>query len=154
MAVTKTILKNTNQESVVKIAGTAASATITLSTDLIASTQAVTSPPTSRVNIAGVQWVGLPGATITITRNSVNILTLPGGGADYIEFAAGSGFVDNIENASDIVVTIAGAEAQCYLTLRKVSGYTTKVETAVYGAYDDETQVGASTTLSGSPDKP
>jgi hypothetical protein len=154
MAVTKTILKNTNQESVVKVAGTAASATIDLSVDLVASTQTIPAPSTQAVNIAGVQWVGLPDATITITRNSVNILTLPGGGADYIEFAAGSGFVDNIENTSDIVVTIAGAEAQCYLVLRKVSGYATKVETAVYGAYDDETRVGASTTLSGSPDKP
>jgi hypothetical protein len=152
MAVAKTILKNTNQESVVKVAGTAASATITLSTDLVASTQDVTSPPTPVVNIVGVQWVGLSGSTITITRNSVNILTLPGGGADYIEF--GAGFVDSIQNASDIVVTIAGAEAQCYLILRKVSGYYTKVETAVYGAYDDETRVGASTTMSGSPDTP
>jgi hypothetical protein len=60
-----------------------------------------------------------------------------------MEFAAGSGFVDNIENASDITVTIAGAEAQCYLVLRKVSGYATKVETAVFGAYDDQTQVGS-----------
>jgi hypothetical protein len=152
MAVVKTVLKNTNQESVVKVAGTAAAATIDLSVDLLAGAQALDGA-TQRVNIAGVQWVGLPDATITITRNSVNILTLPGGGADYIEFAAGSGFVDNIENASDIVVTIAGAEAQCYLVLRKVSGYATKVETAVYGAYDDETRVGASTTLSGSPDK-
>jgi hypothetical protein len=70
-----------------------------------------------------------------------------------MEFAAGSGFVDNVENTSDIVVTIAGAEAQCYLTVRKASGYATKVEPATYGAYDDETRVGASTTLSGSPDK-
>ena len=154
MPVTKTILKNTNNETIVKVAGTAAASTITLSTDLIASTQEITSPPTPVVNIAGVQWVGLPGSTITIARNSVNILTLPGGGADYIEFAAGSGFVDTIQNTSDIVVTIAGAEAQCYLILRKVSGYYTKVETVVYGAYDDETQVGASTTTSGSPDKP
>jgi hypothetical protein len=152
MAVAKTILKNTNQESVVKIAGTAAAATIDLSVDLLSGAQALDGA-TQRVNIAGVQWVGLPESTITISRNSVNILTLPGGGADYMEFAAGSGFVDNIENASDIVVTIAGAEAQCYLVLRKVSGYATKVETAVYGAYDDETRVGASTSLSGSPDK-
>jgi hypothetical protein len=152
MPVAKTVLKNTNQETIVKIAGTAASATIDLQTDCLAGAQAIDGA-TQRANIAGVQWVGLPNSSITITRNSVNILTLPGGGADYMEFAAGSGFVDNIENASDIVVTIAGAEAQCYLTLRKVSGYATKVETAVYGAYDDETRVGASTSLSGSPDK-
>jgi hypothetical protein len=142
MAVTKTILKNTNQESVVKIAGTAAATTIDLSVDLLAATQSLDGA-SQRVNIAGIQWVGLANATITITRNSVNILTLPGGGADYIEFAAGSGFVDTIENDSDIVVTIAGAEAQCYLILRKVSGYASKVETAVYGAYDNESAVGS-----------
>lgn len=152
MAVTKTILKNTNNEAVVKIAGTADGATINLSTDLVATTQAVDGA-TQTVNIAGVHWVGLPNATITITRNSVNILTLPGGGADYMEFAAGAGFVDSIENTSNIIVNIAGAEAQCYLVLRKVSGYATKVETVVYGAYDDVSRVGASTTLSGSPDK-
>lgn len=152
MPVAKTVLKNTNQETVIKVAGTAASATIDLQTDCLAGAQALDGA-TQRVNIVGCQWVGLPDSVITIARNSVNILTLPGGGADYIEFAAGSGFVDNIENASDIVVTISGAEAQCYLTVRKVSGYATKVEPATYGAYDDETRVGASTTLSGSPDK-
>ena len=151
MAVTSAVLKNTNLETVVKIAGTSGSATIDLQALSAASQQTV--GDTQTVNIAGVQWVGLDGASITIARNATNILTLPGAGADYLEFAAGSGFVDNIENTSDLVVTIAGAEAQCYLILRKVGGYATKVEPATYGAYDDETRVGASTSLSGSPDK-
>ena len=142
MAVVKTILKNTAQEAVVKIAGTAAAATIDLQTDILTASQALDGA-TQTVNIAGVQWVGLPDATITITRNSVNVLTLPGGGADYLEFAAGNGFVDTIENTSDVVVTIAGAEAQCYLILRKVSGYASKIETAQFGAHDDESVVGS-----------
>lgn len=142
MPVTKTILKNTNNETIVKVAGTAAAATIDLQTDCLATTQALNGA-TQTVNIAGVQWVGLPNSTITITRNSVNILTLPGGGADYLEFAAGNGFVDNIEATNDIEVTVSGAEAQCYLILRKAGGYATKVETAVFGAYDDETAVGS-----------
>ena len=37
-----------------------------------------------------------------------------------------------------------------YITLRKIAGWNTKVETVVYGAYDDETTVGAR-TISGSP---
>ena len=41
MAVTKTILKNTNLETVIKIAGTAGSATIDLQTDCVAGTQAL-----------------------------------------------------------------------------------------------------------------
>ena len=142
MAVRKTILKNTNQETIIKIPGTAAAATIDLDVDLLASTQAV-SGGTQTVNIVGAKWHGLSGSTITVTRNSVNILTLPGDAPHDIDMAAGSGFVDSEENTSDIVVTIAGAEAQCYLILRKVGGYATKVETAVYGAYDDQTAVGS-----------
>ena len=142
MAVRKTILKNTNQETIIKIAGTDAAATIDLDVDLLASTQAV-SGGTQTVNIVGAKWHGLSGSTITVTRNSVNILTLPGDAPHDIDMAAGSGFVDSEENTSDIVVTIAGAEAQCYLILRKVGGYATKVETAVYGAYDDQTAVGS-----------
>lgn len=142
MAVTKTILKNTNQETIVKVSGTAAAATIDLATDILAATQALAGA-TQTVNIAAVQWVGLSGSSITVTRNSVNVLTLPGGGADYLEFAAGSGFVESTENTSNITVTIAGAEAQCYIVLRKAGGFATKVETAVFGAYDDQTQVGS-----------
>jgi hypothetical protein len=152
MAVTKTVLKNTNNETIVKIAGTAASSTITLNSDCLASTQALDGA-TQTVNIVGFQFTGLASSTITIARNSTNITTVSAEGHDDVEFAAGMGFADTIQNTSDIVVTIGGAEAQLYLTLRKIGGYATKVEEAVYGAYDDRTRVGASTTLSGSPDK-
>jgi hypothetical protein len=142
MAVTKTVLKNTNQETIIKVAGTAASSTIDLQTDCLASTQAI-SGATQTVNIVACKWCGLNNSTITITRNSVNILTLNGSDAGDLDFSAGYGFVDSIENTSDVVVTVAGAEAQVYLTLRKVGGYATKVETAVFGAYDDQTAVGS-----------
>lgn len=143
MPVTKTILKNTNNETIVKIAGTAASSTIDLQTDCLASSTQALSGATQTVNIVGFQFTGLASSTITIARNSVNIITVAAEGHDSIEFAAGNGFSDTIENTSDIVVTIAGAEAQLYLTLRKVGGYATKVETAVFGAYDDQTVVGS-----------
>lgn len=142
MAVTKTILKNTNNETIVKIAGTAASATIDLQTDCLASTQALDGA-TQTVNIVGFQFTGMPSSTITITRNSTNITTVSAEGHDDVEFAAGMGFSDTVENTSDIVVTIAGAEAQLYLTLRKIGGYATKVETAVFGAYDNQSAVGS-----------
>lgn len=146
-----TVLKNTNQEAIVKISEIG-SETIDLQTTILAATQAL-SGATQTVNIAGIEYTGLAGSTITIVRNGVNITTLSAEGHDYVGFAAGQGFVDSINNTADIAVTIAGANAQCYLTLRKVSGYATKVEYATYGAYDDETRVGASTTMSGSPDK-
>ena len=152
MAVVKTVLKNANQESIVKVAGTAASATITLATDLLATTQALDGG-TQTANIFGVTWTGASGGIVTITRNSVVVMTLQADAAGMLEFGGQNMIPDTIGNTSDIVVTISGAQAECWLKIRKVGGYATKVEPATYGSYDDTTRVGASTTVSGSPDK-
>lgn len=145
-----TVLKNTNQETIIKVYGVGTE-TIDLQTTIVAASQQVSG--TQVVNIAGLEYTGLAGSTITIVRNGVTITSLAAEGHDFIAYAAGSGFVDSIENTSDIAITIGTANAQCYITLRKVSGYAPKVEDALYGAYDDPTRVGASTTMSGSPDK-
>jgi hypothetical protein len=142
MAVVKTVLKNTNQESVVKVAGTAAAATITLATDLLASTQALDGE-TQTANIVGVTWTGGTNGIISIARNSVVVMTLQANAAGSLEFGGQNMIPDTIGSTSDIVVTISGAQAECWLRLRKVSGYATKVETATYGAYDDVTAVGS-----------
>jgi hypothetical protein len=142
MPVTKTILKNTNNETIVKVAGTAAAATIDLQTDCLATTQALDGA-TQTVNIVQLHFTGLPSSTITVSRNSINIFTIGAEGEGTVDLGTGNGLVETIENTQDIVVTIAGAEAQCYLVLRKAGGYATKVETAVFGAYDDETAVGS-----------
>lgn len=142
MAVTKTILKNTNQETIIKIAGTAGSATIDLQTDCLDPNQALDGD-TQTVNIAGIQWTGLTGATVTIARNSVNVSTINAADAGTLYLAEGYGYVDTTENTSDLVVSIAGAEAQCYIKLRKVSGYATKIETAQFGSYDNPAVVGS-----------
>jgi len=136
----KTILKNTNQETIIKISEIGAE-TIDLSADIVAATQELDGA-TQTVNIAGVRWTGAVGCTITISRNSVPVLTLAGESATGFDFNS-CGFVDSVENTSDITATIAGAEGQVYLILRKVSGYATKVENATFGSYDDPTQVGA-----------
>jgi hypothetical protein len=107
MAVTKTVLKNTNQESVVKVAGTAAAATIDISTDLLASTQALDGA-TQTVNIIGLVWTGATDGIITITRNSVVITTLQANAAGMLFFDGQSMIPDTIQNTSDIVVTISG----------------------------------------------
>ena len=57
MAVVKTVLKNVNQETVVKVAGTAAAATIDLSTDIVAASQEIDGS-TQTVNIIGLVWTG------------------------------------------------------------------------------------------------
>jgi hypothetical protein len=145
----KTVLKNTNGEAVVKIAGIGLE-TIDLQTDILAATQALDGE-TQTVNIVGIQFTGLATSTITIVRGGTTVTSLSSEGHDYIEF--GAGYSETLGNTADIAVTIGTANAQCYLTLRKVSGYATKVETATYGAYDDPTRIGASTTMSGSPDR-
>jgi hypothetical protein len=151
MAVTKTVIKNTNQESVVKVAGTAAAATIALATDLLATTQALQGG-TQTATIVGVTWTGAIGGIVTITRNAVVVMTLQADAAGTLDFGGQNMVPDNIGSTSDIVVTISGAQAECWLKIRKTSGYATKVEPATYGAYDDTTIVGARTDVSGSPD--
>jgi hypothetical protein len=106
---------------------------------------------TPTVNIVGAHWTGAANSTITVVRNSVTILSIVADQPNNFDFE-GLGFVDTVGNTSDIVVTIAGAEAALYLRLRKVDGYDTKIETGIYGSYDDETRVGAKTSVTGSPD--
>lgn len=146
----KTVLKNTVQEAVVKVTAVGTE-TIGIATDILADSQAL-SGSTQTVNIVCLKYSGLALSTITVTRNSTVVFSISAEGEGNIDFA-GTGVVETTANTSDIVVTIAGANAQCYLTLRKTSGYANKVENSTYGAYDDPTRIGASTTLSGSPDK-
>ena len=152
MAVVKTILKNTEQEAIVKVQGTAAAATITLDVDLLSASQTLDGA-TQNVTITGLQWSGATNGEIQITRNSVVIATLQTTAAGALEMGGQMMIPDSIESDEDIVVTISGAQSECWLRLKKVSGYKPKVENSTYGAYDDPTRIGASTTLSGSPDK-
>lgn len=145
-------MKNTHQEAIVKVAGTAAAATIDLSVDLLTPNQALDGD-TQKVSIVGMNWTGAADGIATITRNGVVITTLQANAAGMIYFDGQSMPSENIEEASDIVVTISGAQTECWLKLRKTFGYKSMVENATYGAYDDPTRVGASTTMSGSPDK-
>jgi hypothetical protein len=142
MAVVKTVLKKTHQEVVVKVAGTAAASTISLATDLLLSTQALTSGGTPTVNIIGAHWTGAPSSTITVVRGGVTVLSIPADQPTNFDFE-GLGFVDTVGNTSDIVVTIAGGEAAVYLQLRKIDGYSSKIETAQFGIHDDVTAVGS-----------
>src|SRR6056300_328517 len=143
MAVTTTVLKLHNQEAVVKVAGTAATGTIDLDGgDITATAQALISGGTQKVSIAGYHVILGSGATATITRNSVNVMTFAGPIADFGTFNS-MGFLENTEEDQDINVVIAGGEAQVYLILRKTDGWETKVETATFGAFDDTTAVGS-----------
>jgi hypothetical protein len=150
MAVTKTVLSLNETNAVIKIAGTAAAATIDLQTDLLRSNEVLDG--TQRVEISGVQWTGAQDGVITITRNDVTVMTLQANASGMLDMGGQMVTPDHTGNSVDIVVTISGAQAECWLRLRKSAGYKSKIEDGLYGHYDDPTRIGASTTKSGSPD--
>lgn len=143
MTVSKYVLKNTNQEAVVKVAGTAATETITLGTDLVAATQTVAEGQSPNVVITGLQWSGATGGEIQISRNDVIIATLQTTAAGALEMNGQMMIPDSVESLSDIDVTISGAQSEVWIRLKKVGGYATKVETAQFGSYDNPSQVGS-----------
>ena len=152
MAMTITTLKNTNQETVIHFASSLAeSGTITIA-NLTASTQARNSE-TPAVNIVKWQVTGELASKVNVVRNSKNVIVAAPENAPYAELNAWGIPLTN-DNTFDIVITNGAAkEVTGILVLRKIAGWATKVENEVYGAYDDVSRVGASTTLSGSPDK-
>jgi len=152
MAVLFTTLKNTNQETVIHFASSAIeTGTITIA-NLTATTQARNSDAPV-VNIVKYYVTGEVNSHLKIIRNSKNVISCAPENAPSAEFNACGIPVIN-DNTFDIVISNhAAKDVTGFLVLRKVAGWNTKVETATYGAYDDETRVGASTTMSGSPDK-
>ena len=142
MAVLFTTVKNTNQETVIHFDTSAAeSGTITIA-NLTASTQARNSDNPA-VNIVKIFATGQLTAGLRIIRNSKNIFACAPENAPYFDFSQ-NGFTDNTNNTYDIVITNDVAKPVTgYLVLRKVAGWSTKVETATYGAYDDVTAVGS-----------
>jgi len=140
MAVTKTILKKSKNEVVVKFAnnsGNNQTSTFDLSVDALLSTEVIEG--TVKVNILAIGFSGLNGSHFTLSRNSVGIFAAPCDQPDQFYF---EGFVDGINNTSDIVCSMSG-ECYVYLTLRKNSGFETKIETAQFGSYDDDTARGS-----------
>ena len=152
MAMTITTLKNTNQETVVHFTSSLAeSGTITIA-NLTAGTQARNSD-TPAVNIVKYMITGELASKVSIIRNSKIVIVVAPENAPYMESNAWGIPITN-DNTFDIVITNGAAkDVSGFLVLRKVAGWDTKVENATYGAYDDPTRVGASTTVSGSPDK-
>jgi hypothetical protein len=153
MAVLFTTVKNTNQETVIHFDTVLAeSGTIALNS-LTAATQALTSGGTPTVNITKIFVFGPDGSATRITRSGKNVFSCAPENAPMADYTE-NGWTDNINNTADIVIVNDTAKPVTgWLVLRKVNGWDTKVETAVYGQYDDNTRVGASTTMSGSPDK-
>ena len=142
MAMTITTLKNTNQETVIHFASSLAeSGTITIA-NLTAATQARNSD-TPTVNI--VKWTvsGELDSKVNIVRNSKNVIVTAPENAPYAELNAWGIPLTN-DNTFDIVITNGAAkEVTGILVLRKVAGWSTEVEHATFGAYDNPTAVGS-----------
>ena len=152
MAVLFTTVRNTNQETIIHFDTVAAeSGTITIA-DLAAATQARNSD-TPKVNIVRFICTGADGAGTRVTRSGKNIISVAPENAPILDLTQ-YGISDSTNNTADVVIVNDVAKPVTgYITLRKIQGWSTKVENEVYGAYDDPTRVGASTTMSGSPDK-
>ena len=151
-AVRTTVIRNTNQETIIKYEGasTDTAATIDIAT-LTAATQA-RNADTPTVNIVKFIASGLLTSGVQLVRNGVSVIAAAPENSPTMDLTQ-YGISDSVQNTSNIVITTTGAASTGYLILRKIAGWDTKVETATYGAYDDPTRVGASTTVSGSPDK-
>ena len=165
------MLKNTENEAVIKVYTTEASGEsidLSLQTWLTKSTQVYVTGTNdssevdghfaqytgSHVFITGIWWGLKKDKQLDITR-IIDPVT-PTLHSHYYLINAGQyefdhhGFADRIYANKDFRLIFDGP-GHCILKLRKM-GWTPKVEIATYGAYDDQTIVGASTTMSGSPD--
>ncbi|NBP55735.1 hypothetical protein EBU71_04205 [bacterium] len=132
MPATKTILKKAKHEVVVKFSNDAGtnSSTFDLDVDALLSTEVIEG--TVKVNLVELAWSGATGSSFTLTRNGVQIFV----GGEHPDTIIFSGYVDGVQNTHDIVCSLTG-NLHVYLTLRKNSGFETKIETAEFGSYDD-----------------
>ena len=134
-------LRNVNQETIIKFTGAAGdTGTITIAGLTAASQARNAAAPT--VNIIRIMASGLTNSNLTITRGGVSIFQGSPGAAIDFDLTT-NGFSDSVNSTSDLVFTIGTAAVTGYITLRKLAGWDTKVETATYGAYDDVTVVGS-----------
>lgn len=142
MAMTFTTVKNTNQETVIHFASSAAeSGTITIA-NLTAATQA-RNADNPKVDIVKFICTGELGSKIVIARNAKNVIVTSPENDINVEFNA-VGIPVNNDNTSDIVITNGSAkDVTGWLVLRKLEGWSTEVETATFGSYDNPNAVGS-----------
>jgi hypothetical protein len=153
MSINFVTVRNTNQETIIHFESpaTVQNGTIAIA-DIAAATQARNSD-TPKVNIVRFMCVGEDGSVVIVQRGAKTIIACAPENAPLLDYTQ-YGISEAQQNDQDIVIqNQAAKQVTGYITLRKIQGWSTKVEPATYGAYDDPTRVGASTSLSGSPDK-
>ena len=116
MAFASSNLKLTQVQAVVRVSGTGGdSGTIDLDVDLLKNSETASTPA---VNITKVHWFCDKNASVTISRNGVDIMHVHG--TDHTDWY---GFSENTENTSDIDVSISNGDAVVIIELSKVGGY-------------------------------
>lgn len=140
-AITFTTLRNTNQETIIKFTGATNDTGNIVIANLGAPTQ-VRNAAAPAVNMIRFMASGLNASAVTINRNSV--LYFNAAPAAAVEFdLTQNGISDSQNNTFDLAFTITGGAVTGYITLRKIAGWDTTVETTVYGSYDNNTVVGS-----------
>jgi hypothetical protein len=158
----KHIIKHTETEIVFKCYITATGGgdiDLSVQNDMTKSTQVYVAPTSipvetgggfveytgSRVYITGIWWGTKPGKQLDITRildTATNPDTVHShyylNGNGFYEY---TDFTDRVYANKDIRLTFDG-EGHCVIRLRK-EGWNSKVETANFGAHDDESVVGS-----------
>lgn len=145
------ILKNTPNRAVVKFYGGSAQTLDVTLASLLKSTEAHTG--TYKCHLRALYWTTAAGVDCQFGRwdGTTHEGKYHISGSGQIEHFA-EAFSDNTYETMDFRLVMGGA-CTVIADIVKVSGYDQKVEDATYGAYDDPTRIGASTTMSGSPDK-
>ena len=137
-----TTVKNTGQETIIHFEAVDVSdATIDIST-LAAATQSRNSA-TPRVNIVRFITTGEDGALVVVSRNGKNIIACSPENAPFLDITS-MGITESINNDQNIKIENKYAKAITgYITLRKVAGWSGKIETAEFGQYDNPNVVGS-----------
>ena len=143
MPMNLTTIKNTGQETIVHFECPAeiANGTITIS-GLAAPTQARNSD-TPRVNIVRFLSTGEDGAILEVARGIKTIIACAPENAPFLDLTS-MGITEAQQNDQDIVIrNLAAKRVSGYITLRKVAGWSGKIEIGEYGSYDNPNVVGS-----------
>lgn len=147
MSLSKTILKLTESEVIAKVSGIGTeTVTFDLGVDFLSTTQELVTTP--KVTIINVQWSGEPGGIIKIDRGGTRIMSLLHDNGNYMDFCGTLFPPESINDTDNIDVSIVDADGnavqgELWLRLRKVDGFASKIETAIFGIYDDLNAVGS-----------
>ena len=115
----KTVLKKTRQQAIVKLVGTGSYTITPLDVKLADETVASNGNVTMNINSVIYSLVGASASTVA--RGATTVMELTGN--DNWSFSQMMGFVENESNASNITVTLNGG-GMIYMGITKSDGFT------------------------------